>query len=654
MGWQIYSHGFCVRLRVEDGARGKTLEALRRHLGFGKRTRWSRRGERDCLRGSGWLTARRPGPKTCIGKLNRARKLALYNLAVADRDDGLFIDIQGVRKGDQKRVMEGILGLEASDWSIEYYRRLERYVVLSQPEAERLADELGFEEIYEELGRRTRLEWLIHEDEVPVTIRHRAKAKAFVKLYRVKPERGATAAYRLEAWLEGDKRGKTHFWEKDQATLDAILKKYVAEHELHPIERPAVWEGEGDSTPAFVPRDALLRRLAMKSYRGKRPGKAKCHPPRDGKGGPRLVLGRSGGVLSPAPCISCPSPSSTPSHTPPRPFSPGPSPHGEAQLAYQIAHDSVCLLSEVVMDAQRDPSPLVRHLVHELGGPGDVAVGYIGQDDTWYGVHELIEELPEITDEEMAMIIVVEPDMVSLLTEDIWSRDDGSFDRDALKAAASRWVGQGERTGCSGILTDALDDLRSLCETTGLRVVFVTVDDRSKYALDGQASPYTWSGAIVRSQLGNDGRYFAHSRYLVEDERVVMWKDERHGRPGTIAWQREAPAPAWDVDELLDSLTVEDADEGDEFEKGVGDEALEVTAQIAVGDDDPAKNGGLDPWLEITVVGCGGVAAPARDATPSPCGSGIPPRRDARRPAGGTGPPRGGDEQGPLLGVPGG
>ena len=55
------------------------------------------------------------------------------------------------------------------------------------------------------------------------------------------------------------------------------------------------------------------------------------------------------------------------------------------------------------------------------------------------------------------------------------------------------------------------------------------------------------------------------------------------------------------MDELLDSLTVEDADEGDEFEKGVGDEALEITAQIAVGDDDPAKNGGLDTWLEITV-----------------------------------------------------
>ena len=283
-----------------------------------------------------------------------------------------------------------------------------------------------------------------------------------------------------------------------------------------------------------------------------------------------------------------------------------------------------------------------------------MAVGYIGQDDTWYGVHEDIEELPEITDGEMAMVIVVEPDLVNLLTEDTWTRDDGSFDRDALKAAASRWADQGERTGCSGILTDALDDLRSLCETTGLRVVFVTVDDRSKYALAGRVSPYTWSGAIVRSQLGNDGRYFAHSRYLVEDERVVMWKDERHGRPGTIAWQREAPAPAWDVDELLDSLTVEDADEGDEFEKGFGDESLEITAQIAVGDDDPAKNGGVDPRLEITVVGCGGVVAPARDATPSPCGSGTPPRRDARRPAGGTGPPRGGDEQGPLLGVPGG
>ena len=161
-----------------------------------------------------------------------------------------------------------------------------------------------------------------------------------------------------------------------------------------------------------------------------------------------------------------------------------------------------------------------------------MAVGYIGQDDTWYGVHELIEELPEITDEEMAMIIVVEPDMVSLLTEDTWSRDDGSFDRDALKAAASRWVGQGERTGCSGDLDRRArrppQPLRDDGPPGGVR----DRGRRGKYALAGQASPYTWSGAIVRSQLGNDGRYFAHSRYLVEDERVVMWKDERHGRPG--------------------------------------------------------------------------------------------------------------------------
>ena len=35
------------------------------------------------------------------------------------------MDLQGVRKGDQKRVMEGILGLQASYWIIEYYRRLE-------------------------------------------------------------------------------------------------------------------------------------------------------------------------------------------------------------------------------------------------------------------------------------------------------------------------------------------------------------------------------------------------------------------------------------------------------------------------------------------------------------------------------------------------
>lgn len=45
-----------------------------------------------CLRGSGWLTARRPGPTTTIGKLNRGEKLALYNLAVIEREHARIHD----------------------------------------------------------------------------------------------------------------------------------------------------------------------------------------------------------------------------------------------------------------------------------------------------------------------------------------------------------------------------------------------------------------------------------------------------------------------------------------------------------------------------------------------------------------------------------
>lgn len=95
------------------------------------------------------------------------------------------------------------------------------------------------------------------------------------KIYRVQSERGATAAYRIEVWLEGDRRGRTHFFEEDEAVLDGVLADLVDDHDLHPIIRPDVWEGEGGEKPAFVPRDRELAQMTMSGYRGSR---RKCSP----------------------------------------------------------------------------------------------------------------------------------------------------------------------------------------------------------------------------------------------------------------------------------------------------------------------------------------------------------------------------------------
>jgi hypothetical protein len=104
--WPVYSHGFSVRYRVADAARGRATYALRQRLHLGDGRRWALKGERACMRGSGWLTARRPGPRTVLGKLNRSEGLAFYNLAVVEREDGLFVDIEGVRRTDCARMFE--------------------------------------------------------------------------------------------------------------------------------------------------------------------------------------------------------------------------------------------------------------------------------------------------------------------------------------------------------------------------------------------------------------------------------------------------------------------------------------------------------------------------------------------------------------------
>lgn len=635
---EIYSHGFVVRLRVTDEARVTALSRLREHLHYGDGRRWKRCREGLCMGGSGWLTGKRPGDKTVISKLNRREKLLLHNLAIVERDDGLFLDLEGVRRKDCKKLMEAVLGLDSEDWLVAYFRRLERYIVLSQPEAERLAAALGGV-LHREKGRRARIVWRLHDLIFPVTIRTRAKSVAHLKIYRVQPERGATAAYRVEAWLEGDRNGRTEFFEKDEAVLDALLARLVDEHDLHPIERPAIWEGEGARTPEFEPRDAELRKLPMRVYRGWRPHSAKCHPPRGGDRGPRLVLGGPGPRISAGQRISCPNPLSTPSTPTPTSFSPGPCTPGERSLAHRITRDQVGLLSEIVIDGDHDPTPLLRHLVHELGGPGNVAVGYVGIEDSWHGIHRLMEELPEVTDDEMCMVVFVEPDVISAAIEDTWTRPDGSVDVDVLLTDLAAHARYRRYPTFSGILAEALRDLRALCERTGLRAVFVTTDYRSDYAEGGRASWYRGEGAIVRSTIGNAGRYWMHTRYRIENDRIVMLKDERHGRPGTIVWQREAPAPTWMGDEQLDPLEAEDDVAPVEFETGLGVETAEIVVHEANGAHDPAKNGGLGLRVRTTDGEGGGAAGSAPGARATRTAFGAQPHPAARRLLEERGPP---------------
>jgi hypothetical protein len=304
-----------------------------------------------------------------------------------------------------------------------------------------------------------------------VTIRTRARGIAQGKLYRVQPARGATAAYRLEECLAGERRDRGEFFDRDGAVPEQWLE-----------------DGPRDSAPELV----------LRSVEGGNRGRAR---------------------------VTCPVPRAL---------------HGEDVVAREIAADPVCLLTEVVLDAHHDPGPLVGHLARQLGGPGQVAIGYIGlPGDTWYWVRRFMEAYPA-TGDEMNLVLVIEPELLGLLVDGSWILPDGSVDLLAFEMATRGWKAEG--TSC-GVLADLFEELRALCETTGFRVVLITLDDRAGEGRKPRESGNRFNDGWVRSSIGDAGRFHAHARYRIGRDETVMLKDERHGRHGRFTWRREVVGP---------------------------------------------------------------------------------------------------------------
>lgn len=94
-------------------------------------------------------------------------------------------------------------------------------------------------------GTQSAVRFLLKKKEIPIRI-GRARRTIKVKIYRV--EKGATSPYRVEAWIEGTRVQHNTLEDAHVDVLDEFLAPLVTEHDLHPLEKPALWEPRSTST----------------------------------------------------------------------------------------------------------------------------------------------------------------------------------------------------------------------------------------------------------------------------------------------------------------------------------------------------------------------------------------------------------------------
>lgn len=281
----IYPHGYDLRLRLlVDRPQASVVLA---------RCGWSAQADPKVwisrtspngtvyygLRGGLSLGQRPPSNrKLPLAMQNRGWRTRLYAVSVEMTERDIFLDLKGTRLGDVRLFAEGVLGLGPGDYELAYVRILERYLVLSPPEAMRLAAALN--QTPKTSANKQRL---IVDLAVPLVVRRRSKRVAHLTMYRVTC--GATAAFKLEVALKGRKRDRSFFTWADAKKLDAILLGLVREHGLHPIPKPQRWEPRINADLDESQMDQDMREIGHAAYRGRQVSAAKvraawkCHTP---------------------------------------------------------------------------------------------------------------------------------------------------------------------------------------------------------------------------------------------------------------------------------------------------------------------------------------------------------------------------------------
>ena len=198
-------------------------------------------------------------------------------------------------------------------------------------------------------------------------------------------------------------------------------------------------------------------------------------------------------------------------------------------------------LTEVILDGDQDPEPLIQALGKHSGGKVGVSAlcgtydkGKTG--DTWYSVKMAMLDHPVVDDIDI-WVIVVDVTTVQAIIDHIttmsswWDPDQwGLFPWKAWAVGAWLW--------------EAIEGLRDICEKENFKVVLVSTDLRPQHGHGKLHKSHYYKDTRVRSWLGDAGRNLAHQRYRVEPGdngwpgRVVAIKDEAEGLVGRLLYEK--------------------------------------------------------------------------------------------------------------------
>lgn len=562
-GVVIYGHGYAVRVRL-PGVVADLIEPL-------GRISWRREGHphwrmmaggRQVLRGSAWLTHRAPGsrrrgkahPRSPLVALNEQHKMKLYSVGIDIREGAVFVEVQGVRQTDIRRLLGEVLGL-ANEWAVEHYTTAERYVVLSPADAARLARALGYPST-EGKGAFARKNYTIKAHEIPVSVRRRTPSKALLSCYRI--THGATSVFKLEVRLRGRRRDRRQFTGDDVRKLDDILLDLVQRYGLNPVLKPARWEPRMfNSRVESAGFDDSIKPLPQKAWRGRAMEAREVRRLRErhipSPVGSVEDAGESASTPPSAPTLRSPLQAQgqwrpvTSSDNPMgvRWFLPGglesdgpqegllPPASPEEALGRAVGGQKGVLI-EVVLPEDRDPTAFIDQIIRHRPGR-KVGVIVIGTQ-SWGQVELRLLRDHRLDENAEDIIIIVDTTAMSFFTT-------------SLEATVNEHpdLGQAETTAMAANTWDLLKTLRTTVEQTDAIVTVFSVDHRPDSGKGKLRPSNFWTDARVRSFLGDAGRYWCHMRLRVEHEmhearrrlswtttKVVALKDETEGIVGRL------------------------------------------------------------------------------------------------------------------------
>jgi hypothetical protein len=591
----IYPHGYSVRIKVHLDK--VAAESAFRRCGWSPsasdkvwKTYTPRGGnKRWVLRGSAWLTQRAPSNLGLpMAKANKAWRTRIYSLGLEECGTGYAVDLQGVRYRDIDRFMKDVLQVAVDNYEVDYYRKAERYLVLSPHDAHRVAEDLGGQSLAGR-GRLTRKRFLLKDHEVPVTVRRQTQMKAMLTIYRI--DRGATSQFKCEVSLAGKRRDRQQFGEADIETLDKILLGLVDDLDLAPTYKPARWEPRNFSATIEQDRfDPQTQKLGQKAWRGDPVTKRlrevvkKCHTPE------AVVLLESrgqAGTYPPDTCIRTDQTTSS-SGTPSQESLKGTcnnkrkrtwtrekgkgfgmsmwkddSTNGNGNNVIPMRMPATWMkggawkaiaqevgnlpghLTEVILDGNQDPGPLIEAVCLHSGGKVGVSAlcgTYDGgkTGDTWYSVNMAMLDHPVVDDINIWIIVVDVTTVQAIIHHINIIMNTMSPSWDPFRWGLFPW----KAWVVGAWLWELIKELRDLCERENVKVVMISTDLRPQHGCGQLHKSHFYKDTRVRSWLGDAGRYLAHQRYRVEPGdggwpgRVVAIKDEAEGLVGRLLFEK--------------------------------------------------------------------------------------------------------------------